>query len=93
MKHTELLKKLARKTGVCQSDLDLVLKAFAGLIKEEVLMGGDCLRVPHVGEFYASTRKEKRVQLPMRPGVFLTIPARTRLAFRPFRKPPQKTEE
>ncbi len=80
MDKTALVRRVARKTGLCQRVVAQVLNASLETV-QQTLAAGERVSVPGFGTFYTSQRQAGRVR-SVQTGRQIEIPARRVAAFR-----------
>ncbi len=80
MYKTELVRRVARKTGLSQRVVSQVLRASLETV-QQTLAAGERVSVPGFGTFYTSQRQAGRVR-SVRTGRQIEVPARRVAAFR-----------
>lgn len=81
MTKPELVEALATKSGASRKDVEAVLGAFADVLKEKVLAGGDTVGLHGLGMFKQKQTKARTGRNPQT-GASLEIPAKTSLGFK-----------
>ncbi len=74
MNKTELVAKIADKTGLTKKDSSLVVSAFVETI-EEALKAGEKVQLVGFGTFEVRNRKARKGRNPQKPDQVMEIPA------------------
>lgn len=92
MNKTELIKKVAKDTGVTQEKTQLVVNALLDAIGD-ALQEGEKVSMADFGTFEARQMKERQGRNPRNPEELISIPAQIKPAFKAAKKLKDKVNE